>query len=98
MLNLAVNNGILKINLGEGERTMNGSTNLSAVNLKHSLWETLNKVKAKKLLPGHADAIASQAREILRTVKMQLLVSGQTNRPVPYDVIEFSESKNAKRK
>ena len=72
---------------------MNGSLNLSAVNLKNSLWEVLNKVKSKKLLPGHADAIACQAREILRTVKMQLLVSGQTNRPVPYDVIEFSESK-----
>jgi len=77
---------------------MNGATNLSAVNLKNSLWEVLNKVKNKRLLPGHADAIASQAREILRTVKMQLLVSGQTNRPVPYDVIEFSESKAAKRK
>ena len=71
---------------------------LSAVNLKNSLWEVLNKVKGKKLLPGHADAIASQAREILRTVKMQLLVSGQTNRPVPYDVIEFSESKKNGRK
>ena len=73
-------------------------TNLSAVNLKNSLWETLNRVKARKLLPGHADAIASQAREILRTVKMQLLISGQTNRPVPYEVIEFSESKGKKRK
>jgi hypothetical protein len=66
---------------------------LTATNLKESLWNTLNQVKAKKLMPGHADAIASQAREILRTVKMQLAISGQTNRPVPYEIIEFSEGK-----
>lgn len=69
------------------------ATTLTAVNLKDALWSTLNKVRAKKLLPGHADAIAAQAREILRTVKMQLAISGQTNRPVPYEVIEFSEGK-----
>jgi hypothetical protein len=45
------------------------------------------------MLPGHADAVASQAREILRTVKVQLQISGQTNRPVPVEVIEFSEGK-----
>jgi len=72
------------------------NNSLSAVNLKDSLWETLNKVKSRKLLPGHADAIAAQAREILRTVKMQLAISGQTNRPVPYEVIEFSEGKKKK--
>ena len=69
---------------------------LTATNLKESLWETLNKVKSKKLLPGHADAIAAQAREILRTVKIQLAISGQTNRAVPYEVIEFSEGKKKK--
>lgn len=69
------------------------ATNLTAVNLKDALWSTLNKVRSKKLLPGHADAIAAQAREILRTVKMQLAISGHTNRPVPYEVIEFSEGK-----
>jgi hypothetical protein len=50
-------------------------------------------VKGKRMLPGHADAVASQAREILRTVKVQLQISGQTNRPVPVEVIEFSEGK-----
>ena len=66
---------------------------LTASNLKEALWITLNQVKAKKMLPGHADAVASQAREILRTVKVQLQISGQTNRPVPVEVIEFSEGK-----
>ena len=72
------------------------SNMLTAINLKDSLWETLNKVKTRKLLPGHADAIAAQAREILRTIKMQLAISGQTNRPVPYEVVEFSEGKKKK--
>ncbi len=71
---------------------------LSASNLKESLWQTLNAVKSKRMLPGHADAIASQAREILRTVKVQLAVSGQTNRPVPTEVIEFSEGQTSRRR
>ncbi len=66
---------------------------LTASNLKDALWTTLNQVKAKKMLPGHADAVACQAREILRTVKVQLQISGQTNRPVPVEIIEFSEGK-----
>lgn len=70
---------------------------LTATSLKESLWETLNKLKAKKLLPGHGDAIAAQAREILRTIKLQLQISGQTNRTVPYEVVEFSEGKRKKR-
>jgi len=72
-------------------------TTLTATSLKESLWETLNKVKGRKLLPGHADAIASQAREILRTIKIQLAISGHTNRPVPYEVVEFSEGKKKKK-
>jgi hypothetical protein len=70
---------------------------LTASSLKEALWATLNQVKSKKILPGHADAVAAQAREILRTVKVQLMVSGQTNRPVPTEVVEFSEG-TAKRK
>lgn len=77
----------------------NSTSNLTASNLKEALWVTLNKVKAKQMLPGHADAVASQAREILRTVKVQLQISGQTARPVPIEVIEFSEGpKKATRK
>jgi hypothetical protein len=44
------------------------------------------------MLPGQGDAIAAQAREILRTVKVQLQVAGQAKRVVPQDVIKFSES------
>lgn len=74
------------------------SSNLSASNLKEALWSTLNSLKSKKITPGHGDAIASQAREILRTVRTQLLVSGQTGRAVPMEVIDFSESRNGSKR
>lgn len=64
---------------------------LSAVNLKQALWETLHAVKADKMLPGQADAIASQAREILRTVKVQLQIAAQGKHQVPMDVIDFAQ-------
>ena len=78
----------------KGEKNVqNTNSTLTASNLKEALWATLNSVKSKRMLPGHADAVASQAREILRTVKVQLQISGQTNRAVPIEVIEFSEGK-----
>lgn len=67
---------------------MNG---LSAVNLKNALWETLNDIKADKMQPAQGDAIAAQAREILRTVKVQLQVATHTKRSVPVEVIDFAE-------
>lgn len=65
---------------------------LTAINLKETLWETLKAIKGDAMLPGQGDAIASQAREILRTVKVQLQVASQSKRPVPVDVITFTES------
>lgn len=67
-------------------------TALSAVALKQALWETLNDIKSDKMQPAQGDAIASQAREILRTVKVQLQVAGHTKRQVPLEVIEFAET------
>ena len=64
---------------------------LSATALKTALWETLNEIKEDKMQPGQGDAIAAQAREILRTVKVQLQVVGQSKRSVPLEVIEFAE-------
>ncbi len=64
---------------------------LSATNLKDALWETLNEVKGGTMQPGQADSIAGQAREILRTVKVQLQVANQAKRSVPADVIGFAE-------
>lgn len=68
-------------------------TKLSAVNLKNALWETLNAIKSDTMQPAQGDAIASQAREILRTVKVQLQVSQQSKRSIPVEIIEFAEKK-----
>jgi hypothetical protein len=64
---------------------------LNASNLKAALWETLNGIKSGVVQPGQGDAIAAQAREILRTVKVQLQVTSQSKRSVPADVITFAE-------
>lgn len=66
-------------------------TDLSASSLKTALWDTLKKIKDDKMLPAQGDAIASQAREILRTIKVQLQVVAQSKRNVPTDVINFAE-------
>ena len=63
---------------------------LNAVNLKSALWDTLQKVKSGKMTAGSGDAIASQAREILRTVRTQLHVFSQASEPVSAELIEFS--------
>ena len=70
---------------------MSSQNELNAVNLKSELWNTLNDLRSGKIQPGHGDAIASQAREILRTVRTQLLVTSQAKRPVPADCINFAE-------
>lgn len=64
---------------------------LNASNLKSALWDTLNELRSGAVQPGQGDAIASQAREILRTVKVQLQVTQQSKRSVPADVIAFAE-------
>lgn len=65
---------------------------LSATNLKNALWDTLQKIQEDKMLAAQGDAIASQAREILRTVKVQLQICAQGKRNVPTDVIDFAEN------
>lgn len=64
---------------------------LTATNLKQALWETLNDIKSGAVQPGQGDAIASQAREILRTVKVQLQVANHAKRSISADVIAFAE-------
>jgi hypothetical protein len=67
------------------------SMKLSADTLKNVLWDTLNELKSDRMLPAQGDAIAAQAREILRTVKVQLMIVGQAKHRVPADVIDFAE-------
>lgn len=66
---------------------------LSAQTLKLALWETLNKVKDGDVQPSNADAIAVQAREILRTVNAELRITNQAKRNVTTHLIDFAEDK-----
>lgn len=66
-------------------------SDLTATNLKNELWKTLNELRAGGIQPAQGDAIASQAREIIRTVRTQLMVTSQAKRPVPTDCLTFAE-------
>ena len=63
---------------------------LNAESLKESLWDTLLELRGGTLQPAVADAIASQAREILRTGKLQLAVAKQTGHTVPEGLQRFA--------
>jgi hypothetical protein len=69
----------------------NKTLELNATNLKQAMWETLNDIRSGAIQPAQGDAIASQAREILRTVKVQLQVTSLAKRVVPIEVINFAE-------
>ena len=64
---------------------------LKASALKDVLWETLIDLRGNQMPANRADAIAAQAREILRTVKTQLQVTNAAKRPVPMGIVEFAE-------
>ena len=66
-------------------------TNLTANNLKTALWETLQKVKSGKMDAGKADSIATQGREIIRTINTQIKISQHSQTPLPKDVMDFSK-------
>lgn len=63
---------------------------LNAVNLKDSLWETLNKVTKGEIDPAEADSVAGQAREILRTVKVQVSILDRMKADTTKDLQEFA--------
>lgn len=64
---------------------------LDAVELKKSLWQTLQSVKDGTMTPQSGDAIAAQAREILRTVRTQLAIFQQAAEKVSKELIDFAK-------
>lgn len=66
---------------------------LTATNLKDTLWETLQGVKDGKIQYTDADAIASQARSIIGVCKVQVSIAQVSNRGLPQELVDFSESK-----
>lgn len=63
---------------------------LTAENLKSELWKTMQELRAGQMQSDQGNAIAYQAREILRTVRTQLMVTSQAKRPVPKECVKFA--------
>jgi DeoR/GlpR family transcriptional regulator of sugar metabolism len=68
----------------------NTTSPVDAVTLKEALWHTLQGIKGGSITPASGDAIASQAREILRTVRTQLAIFSQSGKAVSTEVIDFA--------
>lgn len=65
---------------------------LNAKNLKNELWETLQDLRTSKVDPRTADSIASQAREIIRTINTQLTIASMAKTAIPPHLVDFSET------
>ena len=63
---------------------------LNAVTLKNSLWETLNNIKNGDLEAAKGDAIASQAREIIRTVGVQIKIIDKSKTEMTNELKQFA--------
>ena len=69
-------------------------SDLSAENLKQMLWETLQGLQSGLIQAREAEAVATQSREIMRTVALQLRIAQQARLSVPEQVIGFSGCQN----
>lgn len=66
-------------------------SDLTATSLKDALWDTLNRVQKKNLDPAAANAIASQAREIARIVKLEIQVAVLSGRKPSGMLVDFTD-------
>jgi hypothetical protein len=58
--------------------------------LKDSLWSTLQDLKKKKTNAATANAVAAQAREIMRIVKMEVQVTAMSGQKPGKKMLEFT--------
>ena len=72
-------------------KSIEKSAQLNAINLKAALWDTLQKVKSGEMTPGAGDAVAAQAREILRTTRTQLAIFTQAGKSVSEELVDFAK-------
>lgn len=63
---------------------------LTAINMKEILWETLNGLRRGKINAAAGDAIACQAREILRTIKTQQNILQHSGRNMTRGLVKFA--------
>ena len=66
---------------------------LNAVNLKHALWSTLRDLRSNEIDANVADAIACQAREIIRTTRIQTQILSLAGLPMSVELVDFAAPK-----
>lgn len=67
---------------------------LNAVTLKDELWDTLLSIKNGSLEAAKGDAVASQAREILRTTNTQLRIMDKARMDISKEMQDFAFPKS----
>lgn len=67
---------------------------LNAVTLKGELWESLQKIKNGEMEAAKGDAVASQAREILRTIKTQVMILDRSRSEMTKELSSFANPGN----
>lgn len=65
---------------------------LNAKNLKEKLWNNLQGIQDGSVQLSQADGMATQAREILRTVKIELEITKQSGKSVTDKLKAFPEA------
>ena len=64
---------------------------LNAKNLKEKLWNNLQGIEDGSIQMNQADAMAGQAREILKTIRTELEITKQSGQAVSGKLKEFPE-------
>ena len=62
---------------------------LTAKNLKSELWEVLQELRAGKIEPSQADAVAMQSREIIRVLRVQQSIIKQASEKITSEMLQF---------
>lgn len=65
---------------------------LSGDNLKNALWDTLQNVKAKRVTPAMANAVAAQSREIMRVVKAEIAIAALGGHKPSQAILSFTKN------
>lgn len=77
-------------------RTTRRRAKLTAENLKGALWDTMKSLEVGEMEPATADAMAAQAREILRTVRIQGEICTSANQALPAELVDFATNGEAR--
>jgi hypothetical protein len=64
---------------------------LSAGQLKAELWDTLLKLKAKKIAPIVANAVAKQSREIMNVVRAEMAIAASNNQKFSQNILSTNK-------